>query len=263
MKHEMTKTAIAGLLSASALFLIFIAETSQAQTSASSGSASQSQAGAAAGASINIGGGGTSGGGIGSTGGAGLTGGGASTSYGSAQGQSITYSPQSNSYVKGSDYGDVVPNMIAPGLGGGGSNPCVVSISGAGVGSGFGLAFGRSWNDEECTVRESLRVMGGQLNSESRYAQTMQKNIACQSEVMRKALNQTARETGQPGLKCASTFGEDTTAPKAQQVAYRSTNGASAAPRSSGGSYADAVQKCRSVPDRSYGACMKKARSLR
>lgn len=100
------------------------------------------------------------------------------------------------------DLSKSVPGMWAPGLGGGGSNPCVVSASGAGAGSGFGISLGGSWNDDECQVREHLRIMGGQLNKDSREAQAVQKAIACQSDMLRKAMQEAAEETGDSRIAC-------------------------------------------------------------
>ena len=240
-----------------ALGAVFSSPTwAQVNAGAYSGSASQSASRSSSGAAaignqagsysgINIGTGGTSG---------------ASGSGAPAIGSSLNYnySSTNNSKVEAVDLRDTVPSMWAPGLGGGGSNPCVVSGSGAAVGSGFGISIGGSWNDGECQIRESLRVLGGQLNGKAREAQVLQKNIACQSDIMRMALNQTARETGQASMKCSSVFGEDTTAPKRTRTASRAPTSSSATM-----SYVEAVQKCRSVSDTQYAGCMRRAKQYR
>ena len=208
----MNKTLIAAVIG------LALAPTAQAQvnTNASSGSVSQSNSGSV---SYSQGGGGGSAGAYGGSAGAysgisvGVPSGGGSTRSSGSGGVGIgadvktdfNYAPN-ETYNTSTNYdlSDAVPSVIVPGVGGGGSNPCVTSMTIGGSGSGFGIGLGRSWNDPECQIREHLRIMGGQLNPQNEDASAIQKNIACQSPILAKAFDQAALETGNPRLRCSS-----------------------------------------------------------
>jgi len=90
---------------------------------------------------------------------------GTSNSGNSSQGQSITLNstvPRNtistiNSTIKN------VPNVYAPGLAAAGSEVCLGSLSVGGSGAGFGLTFGTTLKDKECTLRlnaKTLAILG-------------------------------------------------------------------------------------------------------
>ena len=74
--------------------------------------------------------------------------------------------------------------MFSAGVTAGGSNPCVVSVGGGASGSGFGINFARAYNDGECQIRESLRLMVAILpNNNDVGSQMLIRETACQSDV--------------------------------------------------------------------------------
>lgn len=168
---------------------------------------------------------------------------GAASQSGASAGFQYTDSRSYTTHSRGSDLGDHVPNLWVPGPGGGGANPCVVTIGAGGVGSGFGLGFSRAYNDHECQIREAMRMMGGQINPKAPEAQRVMKNVACQSDIYQEAFRRS-------GSRCAND-----PAPSAQRV---STTQAPAVTIDKAAAYS----ACKRVSNRDYGDCMRRARDL-
>jgi len=128
------------------------------------------------------------------------------TGIGAATSQSTFVNQPSNSYDS-SDFAERAPTVFVPGLAGG-TNPCVVSVAlglSAGAQSSMpavGVSYGSAHTDEECEVRETLRLAAAltpkQFSSEGERAasQTFLRSIACQSKVMAAAMEMTAKEHG-------------------------------------------------------------------
>ena len=126
----------------------------------------------------------------------------------------FTYAPNTTSRVDATDFSERAPTVFVPGLAGG-SNPCIGSWSiGGSVGAtsvvpGFGLSGGKAYVDEECNVRETLRLAAALSPQEQDEKQRLfLKNIACQSAVMAAALEMTAAETGDPAYGCSGELPE-------------------------------------------------------
>ena len=83
----------------------------------------------------------------------------------SVQGQSITLNstvPKNTTATINSTIKNV-PNVYAPGLAAAGSEVCLGSLSVGGSGAGFGLTFGTTLKDKECTLRlnaKTLAILG-------------------------------------------------------------------------------------------------------
>jgi len=89
----------------------------------------------------------------------------------------------------GSDLSKSVPSVFAAGVTAGGSNPCVVSVGFGGSIAGGGVNFSQAYNDAECQVRESLRLMVAILpNSNDKGSQMLIRETACQSDVYWQAM---------------------------------------------------------------------------
>lgn len=168
---------------------------------------------------------------------------GAASQSGASAGFQYTDSRSYTTHSRGSDLGDHVPNLWVPGPGGGGANPCVVTIGAGGVGSGFGLGFSRAYNDHECQIREAMRMMGGQINPKAPEAQRVMKNVACQSDIYQEAFRRS-------GSRCAND-----PVRRAQKV---STTSAPVATTDQAAAYS----ACKKVSDRDYGDCMRRASDL-
>ena len=168
-----------------------------------------------------------------------------------AIGSTLSYSDTRsyNTTNESVDLGDTVPNLWVPGPGGGGTNPCIVTVGGGAVGSGFGLGFSRGYNDEECQVRETLRIMAAQMNPESPQADRVMKNIACQSKIVQTAMRES-------GLRCVND-----PAPRARRTRSTSTLSASAPRPAATSGKAAAYAACRKVSDSEFSNCMRKARN--
>lgn len=100
------------------------------------------------------------------------------------------------------DLEDAVPNVFAPSLASG-SNPCTVSLAGGLSVSGIGGSVGAAYTDRECSVRESLRIMGSMLRAENNLqAASILKAVSCQSEIYWNAMELASIETGNKDLAC-------------------------------------------------------------
>lgn len=96
---------------------------------------------------------------------------------------------------------DLAPTLFAPGLVGG-TNPCVVSMSGGITTGGFGISAGNAYVDKECEVRESLRLMAAISNAQESANQTLLREIACQSAVYWDAMERTSTSLDDPRYHC-------------------------------------------------------------
>ena len=134
-----------------------------------------------------------------------------------------SFESHTNAHYERTDASERAPTIFVPGLAGG-TNPCIVSFS-AGISAGafnsmpgIGISGGRAYVDEECNVRETLRLAAALSPKEPTAQQeTFLKNIACQSEVMAAALEMTAAEMGDPSMGCAGSL------PEGVEVSMRST----------------------------------------
>jgi len=94
------------------------------------------------------------------------------------------YINASTNVSEAANLGDSVPSVFAAGVTAGGSNPCVVSVGMGASGSGIGINFARAYNDGECQIRESLRLMVAILpNNSDKGSQMLIRETACQSDV--------------------------------------------------------------------------------
>ena len=110
----------------------------------------------------------------------------------------------STTNVEADDGSKRVAGVFAAGVTAGGSNPCVVSVGG-GVGlSGFGINFANAYNDGECNVRESLRLMAAISMSDQPSNQIMMREIACQSLTYWDAMERTYMETEDDRYYCSN-----------------------------------------------------------
>jgi len=96
---------------------------------------------------------------------------------------------------------DNTPDVFAPGLSSG-TKPGTVSASVGGSTPGVGLSLGGSYTDEDCNVRASMITAASLMNLSLPNTQKLLHNIACQSAVYRKALYDTAIETGKSDNIC-------------------------------------------------------------
>jgi hypothetical protein len=116
------------------------------------------------------------------------------------QTQGINYAP--SSYVEGVDLSKTVPAFVLPGLTAG-SNPCALSVTAGGSGAGFGFGVGWVYQDQDCGVRENMRIVGGMLRANNNpNGQLVMKNIMCQSSSMWKAMELSSIEGGAKNLRC-------------------------------------------------------------
>ena len=117
----------------------------------------------------------------------------------SGQGQSID---MGTTHVEAIDMKDRAPGVFAAGITAGGTNPCVVS-AGAGISiPGGGLNFAHAYNDPECTIRETLRLMASISGPGEKSNQVLLREIACQSVIMWDAFERTYNATGDVRYFC-------------------------------------------------------------
>ncbi|RLA66546.1 MAG: hypothetical protein DRQ78_04145 [Epsilonproteobacteria bacterium] len=106
------------------------------------------------------------------------------------------------SIVEASDLSKSVPGVFAAGTTAGGSNPCVVSIGGGGSGSGFGFNFSSAYNDGECQIRESVRLMSAIVKGDDPQNQIFLREVTCQSTIYWDAMERTFAETDDMRFFC-------------------------------------------------------------
>lgn len=120
---------------------------------------------------------------------------------GQGQGQSID---MGSTNVEAANLHDRAPGVFAAGVTAGGTNPCVVSI-GAGLSvPGGGLNFANAYNDGECNVRETLRLMAAISSSAETGNQILLREIACQSATLWDAFERTYNATGDERYFCGN-----------------------------------------------------------
>ena len=105
----------------------------------------------------------------------------------------------------GADLSKSIPSVFAAGTTAGGSNPCVVSVGFGGSIAGGGLNFSQAYNDSECQVRESLRLMVAILpNSNDKGSQMLIRETACQSDVYWQAMERVFISTKDRRFLCTN-----------------------------------------------------------
>jgi len=110
---------------------------------------------------------------------------------------------QSVTTVDAVDMRDRAPGVFGAGVASG-TNPCVVSVSGGLSIPGGGINFGSAYEDINCTVRESLRLMGAMSNSSEPVNQIFLREIACESVIFWDAMERTYISTDDDRYLCSS-----------------------------------------------------------
>ena len=110
----------------------------------------------------------------------------------------------SNTTVDAVEMGHRAPGVFSAGVTAGGSNPCVVSIGGGLSVPGGGINFANAYNDQECNVRETLRLMAAISSSAETSNQILLREISCQSVTMWDAFERTYNETGDNRYFCTN-----------------------------------------------------------
>jgi len=110
--------------------------------------------------------------------------------------------------VDASDFKDRAPGVFAAGVTAGGSNPCVVSIGGGLSVPGGGINFANAYNDGECNIRETLRLVAA-ISTAAKIGDPVEKGnqillreIACQSVTMWDAFERTYNVTNDQRYFC-------------------------------------------------------------
>ena len=124
------------------------------------------------------------------------------------------------STVEAPNLRDSAPGVFAAGVTAGGSNPCVVSVGGGLSVPGGGINFANAYNDGECNVRESLRLMAALSTSAEASNQVLLREISCQSVTYWDAFERVYDETGDARYFCHNERPED----KAGFIAARGTH---------------------------------------
>jgi len=119
-----------------------------------------------------------------------------------SSGASLSFTDSSVKTYEASDLSKSVPGVFAAGTTAGGSNPCVVSIGGGGAGSGFGFNFSQAYNDGECQIRESVRLMSAIVKGDDPQNQIFLREVTCQSTIYWDAMERTYAETGDMRFYC-------------------------------------------------------------
>lgn len=120
-----------------------------------------------------------------------------------AQSGAIGLIDQSTNTVQAADFKDRAPGVFGAGVASG-TNPCVVSLSGGISLPGGGINMGSAFEDGECTVRESLRLMAAISTSEEPANQVFLREIACQSVVYWDAMERTATQLDDERYLCGN-----------------------------------------------------------
>ena len=128
-----------------------------------------------------------------------------SLSASGSQSGAIGMIDQSHTTVEAADLGDSVPSVFAAGVTAGGSNPCVVSVGAGASASGVGINFARAYNDGECQIRESLRLMVAILpNNNDKGSQMLIRETACQSDVYWQSMERVYLTTQDDRFLCSN-----------------------------------------------------------
>ena len=110
---------------------------------------------------------------------------------------------QSSTVVDAVNMRDRAPGVFGAGVASG-TNPCVVSMSGGISIPGGGFNLGSAYEDGECTVRESLRLMAAISNSAEPSNQIFLREIACQSVTYWDSMERTYIETEDTRYLCGN-----------------------------------------------------------
>ena len=136
---------------------------------------------------------------------------------------------KNDSKVDAVEMGHRAPGVFAAGVTAGGSNPCVVSIGGGISVPGGGINFANAYNDGECNVRETLRLIAAISSSAETSNQILLREISCQSVTMWDAFERTYDQTGdnryfcnneRPDNKDRFIAGRMKHSPRTQNMAY-------------------------------------------
>ena len=112
---------------------------------------------------------------------------------------------QSSVVSEAADLRDTVPSVFAAGVTAGGSNPCIVSVGAGASFSGGGVNFTRAYNDGECQIRESLRLMVAILpNNNDKGSQMLIRETACQSDVYWQSMERVFLKTSDDRFLCSN-----------------------------------------------------------
>ena len=128
------------------------------------------------------------------------------------------------STVDAVDMKDRAPGVFSAGVTAGGSNPCVVSIGGGLSVPGGGINFANAYNDGECNVRESLRLMAAISSSAEAGNQILLREISCQSVTMWDAFERTYNETEDQRYFCSNERPENKDRFIAGRVLHKASN---------------------------------------
>lgn len=151
----------------------------------------------------------------------------ASGAIAGSQSGSIGYIDNGTHTSEAVDMQDRAPGVFAAGVTAGGSNPCVVSIGGGLSVPGGGLNFANAYNDGECNVRESLRLMAAISSSAEASNQILLREVSCQSVTLWDAMERTYMETKDERYMCSNERPKSLT----EAIAYRRAENAASSPR--------------------------------
>ena len=117
----------------------------------------------------------------------------------------LDQSDHSATTIEASDLSEAVPSVFSAGVTAGGSNPCVVSVGGGASIAGGGFNFARAFNDGECQVRESLRLMVAILpNNNDKGSQMLIRETACQSDIYWQSMERVYINTNDSRFLCTN-----------------------------------------------------------
>ncbi|HFB07035.1 MAG TPA: hypothetical protein ENJ92_01180 [Chloroflexi bacterium] len=142
-----------------------------------------------------------------------------------SQAGSIGLIDSSVNTVEADDGSRAVRGVFAAGVTAGGSNPCVVSIGGGLSVPGGGINFANAYNDGECNVRETLRLMAAISSSAEAGNQILLREISCQSVTIWDAFERTFNKTGDERYFCESERPENKDRFIAGRIRHAATGG--------------------------------------
>jgi len=117
----------------------------------------------------------------------------------------LDQSDHSATTIDASDLSRNVPSVFSAGVTAGGSNPCIVSVGGGAGWSGAGFNFARAYNDDECQVRESLRLIVAILpNTSDVGSQMLIRETACQSDIFWQSMERVYINTKDERFLCTT-----------------------------------------------------------
>ena len=132
---------------------------------------------------------------------------------------------KNDSKVDAVEMGHRAPGVFAAGVTAGGSNPCVVSIGGGISVPGGGINFANAYNDGECNVRETLRLMAAISSSAETGNQILLREISCQSVTIWDAFERTFNKTSDERYFCENERPENKDRFIAGRIRHAATGG--------------------------------------